>query len=207
MRPLGFLLFGFFERSDTIAREQMEKGSRNIPSKMRSLLRGCPGKPVSCPCGKINKWRRRLGTQTRILPITQKAHVALNNFWRFEKKLREKITPTIPNLNFSLNEFDIQIISTRHQFFCQTLKKHRAHFEPFCDFRRAYFEPFLKNHATSETPGFAWSCHECASTFPLCSFSQKCAHREKKWIMFWRKNKSVFQKSVHVELLHLLFFF
>ena len=165
------------------------------------------GKPVSCPCGKINKWRRRLGTQTRILPITQKAHVALNNFWRFEKKLREKITPTIPNLNFSLNEFDIQIISTRHQFFCQTLKKHRAHFEPFCDFRRAYFEPFLKNHATSETPGFAWSCHECASTFPLCSFSQKWAYREKKWIMFWRKNKSVFQKSVHVELLHLLFFF
>ena len=40
MRPLGFLLFCFFERSDTIAREQMEKGSRNIPSKMRSLLRG-----------------------------------------------------------------------------------------------------------------------------------------------------------------------
>ena len=90
------------------------------------------------------------------------------------------MTPTISNLSFSLNEFDIQNTSTRYQFFCQTEKICRSCFRTFMNFYRAYFRTFFQNHATNETPGFAWSCHEYASTFPLCSFSQKWAYREKK---------------------------
>ena len=51
---------------------------------------------------------------------------------------------------------------------------------------------FLKIYATAQTRGFAWSCHEGASTFPLCSFSQKWAYREKKRKILGRKNQFVF---------------
>ena len=123
------------------------------------------------------------------------------------KPFLEKTTPTIPNFNFVFEQLQIQNSSTR-KFFSAKPKKYvgtkMGLFLVFIGTKMVLFFKITLPAKHQALPGLATKVQ---ARFPYALFSQKCAYREKKWIMFWRKNKTVFQKFVHVELLHLLLFF